>query len=264
MQIRVDSVYAAAVLPIAAGAISTDDYGLIAGDVSIPAGDMQIPGYRAMPATGASFPVVLVVHEIFGVHEYIRDVCRRLAKEGYLAVAPSLYERQGDPRGIPDIPQIRKEIVSKVPDAQVLSDLHATVRWAAADKGDLGRLAITGFCWGGRIVWLYAAHSARLKAGAAWYGRLDGDRTPNNPVQPVDVSAKLKAPVIGFYGGQDHGIPPDSVEKMREGLKPPSEIIVYKDAGHGFHADYRPGYHAASAQDAWQRMLEFFRESAVA
>jgi carboxymethylenebutenolidase len=259
-----DPAYAAAVLPIAAGTIATDDYGLIAGDVSIPAGDLRIPGYRAMPAEGAAFPVVLVVHEVFGVHEHIRDLCRRLAKEGYLAVAPSLYERQGDPRAIADISQIVKDIVSKVPDAQVMSDLDATVRWAGTDKGDTSRLGITGFCWGGRIVWLYAAQSEVLKAGAAWYGKLAPGRTPLAPIQPVDVAGDLKAPVMGFYGGQDQGIPADAVERMREALKPPSEIIVYPDAGHGFNADYRPGYHAAAARDAWQRMLKFFREHGVA
>lgn len=244
--------------------ISTDESGLIAGDVSIPAGDVRIPGYRAKPAHGASFPVVIVVQEIFGVNEHIRDLCRRLAKQGYFAVAPNLYERQGDVLKITDIQQIVQQVVMKVPDAQVMSDLDATVRWAEAEKGDVSRLAITGFCWGGRAVWLYAAHNPHLKAAAAWYGRLVGNQTPLTPQNPIDIAAELKAPVIGLYGGQDTGIPLDTVEKMRLAIKPPSHIVVYDDAGHAFNADYRPSYNAAAASDAWQKMLTFFKENGAA
>jgi carboxymethylenebutenolidase len=244
--------------------ISTDSIGLTAGDVSIPNGDFQVPAYRAMPAAGVSFPIVLVIQEIFGVHEHIRDLCRRLAKEGYLAIAPSLYDRQGDVSRFTDFTQIVSEVVSKVPDAQVISDLDATVRWAGGQKGDISRLAITGFCWGGRITWRYAAHNPTLKAGAAWYGRLVGIQTELTPKHPIDIAAELKAPVLGLYGGRDTGIPLDTVERMRAALHPPSNIVVYPDAGHAFNADYRPSYHAAAARDAWQRMLTFFKENGAA
>ncbi len=240
--------------------------GLIAGEIEIPAGDIGIPGYRAMPAQGAAFPVVLVVQEIFGVHEHIEDLCRRLAKSGYLAIAPSLYERQGDVSGMQDIQELYAKVVSHVPDAQVLSDLDATVAWAEKNRGNTSRLAITGFCWGGRIVWLYAAQSAKLKAGAAWYGRLTNPRTALQPKHPIDVAADLKAPVIGFYGGQDAGIPLDTVEAMRHAVtagNKPAEIIVYPEAQHGFNADYRPNYNAAAAADAWKKMLAFFQQHGV-
>jgi carboxymethylenebutenolidase len=258
--------FAAAVVPVSATTISTDTAGLIAGEVEIPTGDVRIPGYRAMPAQGTAFPTVLVVQEIFGVHEHIKDLCRRLAKNGYLAIAPSLYERQGDVSGMQDVQELYAKVVSRVPDAQVLSDLDATVAWAEKNQGNTGRLAITGFCWGGRIVWLYAAHSAKVKAGAAWYGRLANPKTPLQPKHPVDVAAELKAPVIGFYGGQDAGIPLDTVEAMRDAIqaaKKPSEIIVYPEAQHGFNADYRPNYNAAAATDAWEKMLAFFQQHGV-
>jgi carboxymethylenebutenolidase len=263
---RLNPGFAAAVLPVSATTITTDSAGLIAGEVEIPAGDTRVPGYRAMPAQGTAFPTVLVVQEIFGVHEHIKDLCRRLAKSGYLAIAPSLYERQGDVSGIEDVQELYTKVVMHVPDAQVLSDLDATVAWAEKNHGDTGRLAITGFCWGGRIVWLYAAHSAKLKAGAAWYGRLTNPKTPVWPKHPVDIAADLKAPVIGFYGGQDTGIPLDTVEAMRDAIKAahkPAEIIVYPEAQHGFCADYRPNYNAAAATDAWQKMLAFFRQHGV-
>jgi len=221
-----------------------------------------------MPATGGPFPVVLVVQEIFGVHEHIKDVCRRFAKEGYCAVAPELYARQGDVSKYTDYKQIFAEVVSKVPDAQVMSDLDAAVAWAAkSGSGDAARVGVTGFCWGGRITWLYAAHSAVLKAGVAWYGRLVGAATPLQPRYPIDVAAELKAPVLGLYGGQDQGIPLADVEKMRAALaaaKQPSEIHVYPDAPHGFHADYRPSFREADARDAWRRCLEWFRKNGVA
>ena len=220
-----------------------------------------------MPAKDGKYPVVLVVQEIFGVHEHIKDVCRRFAKEGYLAVAPELYARQGDASKYTDWKQLYAEIVTKVPDAQVMSDLDATVAWAGkSGAGDTSRVGVTGFCWGGRIVWLYAAHSSTLKAGVAWYGRLSGEATPLQPKYPLDLAAQLKAPVLGLYGGQDQGIPLTDVEKMRAALaaaRNPSEIIVYPDAGHGFNADYRPSYDAEDAKDGWRRCLGWFRKHGV-
>jgi len=260
--------FAAAVLPVRADTVvSTSAEGLTAGEVKIPVADGEIPAYRAMPAMGGPFPVVLVVQEIFGVHEHIKDVCRRFAKEGYCAVAPELYARQGDVSKYTDYKQIFAEVVSKVPDAQVMSDLDAAVAWAARTGGDAARVGVTGFCWGGRITWLYAAHSAVLKAGVAWYGRLVGAATPLQPRYPIDVAAELKAPVLGLYGGQDQGIPLADVEKMRAALaaaKQPSEIHMYPDAPHGFHADYRPSFREADAKDAWRRCLEWFRKNGVA
>jgi len=257
--------FAAAVSPVRADTvITTGTEGLTAGEVKIPVGGGEIPAYRAMPAKDGRFPVVLVVQEIFGVHEHIRDVCRRFAKEGYLAVAPELYARQGDPSKYTDWKQLYSEIVLKVPDAQVMSDLDAAVAWAGkSGSGDVSRVGVTGFCWGGRVVWLYAAHSATLKAGVAWYGRLTGEMTPLQPKYPLDVAAELKAPVLGLYGGQDQGIPLADVEKMRAALaaaKSPSEIVVFPDAGHGFNADYRPSYRAEDAKEGWRRCLAWFRK----
>ncbi len=224
-------------------------------EVEIPTAGLLMPAYCARPGSRAQSPVIIVVQEIFGLHEHMREVCRRLATAGYLAVAPSLYFRQGDVTAMPDVRQIITKVVSKVPDDQVIQDLDATVRWAK-NEGDISRLAMTGFCWGGRIVWLYAAHSARLKAAAAWYGKLVSDR----PKNPLDVAADLKAPVIGFYGGKDASIPLDTVEKMRAAIKPPSEIVVYEDADHAFNADYRETYNESAATDAWRRMIEFFKQ----
>jgi carboxymethylenebutenolidase len=258
---RLPEGFAAAVLPITAATISTDSKGLTAGEVEIPAGDVRIPAYRAKPASGTSFPTILVVQEIFGIHEHIKDLCRRLAKNGYLVVAPYLYERQGDVSGLEGIPEIYAKVVSHVPDAQVMRDLDATVDWAAKDGGDTGRLAATGFCWGGRIVWLYAAHNARLKAGAAWYGRLAGATSALQPKNPVDVAKDLQAPVIGLYGGKDTGIPVEMVEQMRAALAAagkPDNIHLYPEAQHGFNADYRPSYDPVAAKDAWGKMLAFF------
>jgi carboxymethylenebutenolidase len=239
----------------------------VAGEVKIPVAGGEIPGYRAMPAKGASFPVVLVVQEIFGVHEHIKDLCRRLAKSGHMAIAPEMYARQGDVSKLEKFEEIRP-IVAKVPDSQVMSDLDAAVAYAeGTGKGDTGKLAITGFCWGGRIVWLYAAHSAQLKAGAAWYGRLVGSPTELQPKHPIDVAANLKAPVLGLYGAKDRGIPLDTVEKMREAIiaaNGKSEIIVYPEADHGFNADYRPMYNKAAAEEAWRRMLEWFKKHGAA
>jgi carboxymethylenebutenolidase len=260
--------FAAAVSPVSADTvITTGTEGLTAGEVKIPVAGGEIPAYRAMPAKGGHFPVVLVVQEIFGVHEHIKDVCRRFAKEGYLAIAPELYARQGDPSKYTDWKQLYGEIVLKVPDAQVMSDLDAAVAWAGkSGSGDVSRVAVTGFCWGGRIVWLYAAHSATLKAGVAWYGRLAGESTELQPKYPIDLVADLKAPVLGLYGGKDQGIPQTDVEKMRAALaaaKNPSEIVVFPDAEHGFNADYRPSYRAEDAKEGWRRCLAWFRKYGV-
>ncbi len=255
--------YALAVSPASAEAIATDATGLSAGAVMIPTtGGTSMPAYAAMPAGTGKFPTVLVVQEIFGVHEHIRDICRRLAKLGYQAVAPELYFRQGDPAVISDIPTILSSIVAKVPDAQVMADLDATAAWAAANGGDPARLGITGFCWGGRVVWLYAAHNPKLKAGVAWYGKLVGEASALTPRNPIDVAAELTAPVLGLYGGADQGIPQDTVEQMRVAVKQAKvavEIKVYPDAPHAFHADYRPSYREAAAKDGWGRLQAWFK-----
>ncbi len=260
--------FALAVQPVSAETITTDAKGLEAGEVKIPVEKGDIPAYRAMPSEGGPFPVVLVVQEIFGVHEHIKDVCRRFAKLGYLAVAPELYSRQGDVSKMTDIKDIIGKVVSKVPDAQVMSDLDATVAWAKkSGKGDTAKLGITGFCWGGRIVWLYSAHNKDLKAGVAWYGRLVGDTDPLHPKNPIDLVTDLKAPVLGLYGAADTGIPTESVEKMRKALKDaknPSEIELYPETPHGFHADYRPSYRKEKAEDGWKRLQAWFKKNGVA
>lgn len=261
--------FALAVQPVSAQTITTDTTGIEAGEVKIPTPDGQMPAYRAAPAKGSAFPVVLVVQEIFGVHEHIKDLCRRLAKVGYLAIAPELYARQGDVSKISDIKKLIADVVSKVPDKQVMDDLDATVEWAKkSGKGDTSKLAITGFCWGGRIVWLYSAHNPNLKAGAAWYGRLVGDADPLHPKHPVDVAADIKAPVLGLYGELDKGISLESVDKMRAALKTAgnktAEIVVFPGADHGFNADYRPTYNKAKAEEAWQKMLAWFKQNGVA
>jgi len=261
------SGFAAAVLPVSAQTITTDSAGLIAGEVKIPVSDGQIPAYRAQPAGGHNLPTVLVVQEIFGVHEHIKDLCRRLAKEGYLAIAAALYARQGDPAKYASIPELRSNIVSKVPDAEVMSDLDATAAWAAKHGGDPKRLVVTGFCWGGGVTWLYCAHNPNLKAGVAWYGPLVGDADALHPTHPVGITSALKAPVLGLYGGLDQGITAEHVAKMRaalhdaRGAAADSTIIVYADAPHGFNADYRPSYMRADAQDGWAKMLAWFRKS---
>lgn len=260
--------FALAVHPISAQVITTDAKGLVAGEVKIPVADGEIPAYRAMPATGSNFPVVLVVQEIFGVHEHMQDICRRFAKMGYLAIAPELYARQGDVSKLTDIQEIITKVVSKVPDAQVMSDLDATVAWAAkSSKGNADKLGITGFCWGGRVVWLYAAHNPNLKAGVAWYGRLVSESSPLTPQHPIDIADELKAPVLGLYGGSDNGIPNETVEKMRQALKAadsPSEIVLYPDTPHGFFADYRPSYRKQEAEDGWKRLQAWFKQHGVA
>ena len=258
--------FALAVQPVSAETITTSAEGLEAGEVKIPTKDGEMPGYRAMPAKGENLPVVLVVQEIFGVHEHIKDICRRLAKLGYLAVAPELYARQGDVSKLTDFQEILK-IVRTVPDSQVMSDLDATVAWAKkSSKGNTDKLAVTGFCWGGRIVWLYAAHNKDVKAGVAWYGRLVGDKNDLQPKYPLDIVADLKAPVLGLYGGEDMGIQNDTVEKMQAALKEakkPSEIHLYPKTPHGFYADYRPSYRKEQADDGWKRLQEWFQKHGV-
>lgn len=260
--------FALAAHPILAEVITTDTKGLVAGEVKIPVKDGQIPAYRAMPAKGNKFPIVLVIQEIFGVHEHMQDVCRRFAKLGYLAIAPEMFVRQGDVSKLTDVQEIISKVVSKVPDAQVLSDLDATVAWAQkSSKGNSNKLGITGFCWGGRVTWLYSAHNPKVKAGVAWYGRLVGESNALTPQHPVDIAAKLKAPVLGLYGGSDNGIPVATVEQMREALKAGnsgSEIIVYPDTPHAFFADYRPSYRQEQAQEGWKRLKAWFKQHGVA
>jgi carboxymethylenebutenolidase len=259
--------FAAAVQPVSASTVvTTDGKGLVAGEVKIPVKDGAIPAYRAQPEGKSGLPTVLVVQEIFGVHEHIRDICRRLAKAGYLAIAPELYARQGDVSKLTSIDDIRP-IVAKVPDAQVMSDLDAAADWAANHGGNPAKLAVTGFCWGGRITWLYAAHNPKVKAGVAWYGRLVGQPSELTPKNPIDVVKDINAPVLGLYGGADAGIPNDTVDKMRAALKAAgkkSEIQLYPDMPHGFHADYRPSYRKEAAEDGWKRLLEWFRTHGVA
>ncbi|QHM77812.1 Carboxymethylenebutenolidase [Mixta theicola] len=259
--------FAPAASPAAATAIITDSEAVEGGGAIINTQGENMPAWFARPKNAAGpLPVVLVVQEIFGVHEHIRDICRRLAAEGYLAVAPELYFRQGDPNDYSDIGQLFQQLVSKVPDAQVLADLDHVANWAARHGGDMRNLAMTGFCWGGRIVWLYAAHNPQLKAGVAWYGRLTGEKTMQQPSHPVDIAVDLTAPVLGLYGAKDEGIPLESVETMRQALKDAdatAEIVVYPEAGHAFNADYRPSYHQASAQDGWRRMLAWFHRYGV-
>jgi carboxymethylenebutenolidase len=255
--------FAAAVMPVHAQTmITTDTQGLTAGEVKIRTADGEMPAYRAMPAGKTGLATVLVVQEIFGVHEHIKDVCRRFAKAGFLAVAPEMYARQGDPTKYTDIPTLIREVVSKVPDAQVMSDLDATAAWAAAHGGSATRLGVTGFCWGGRITWLYAAHNPRVKAGVAWYGRVVGESTPNTPKHPIDLAASIRQPMLALYGGADAGIPNETIERMMAALKAAgnasSELVLYKDAPHAFHADYRPSYRKDAAEDAWKRAVGWF------
>ena len=258
---------------IAQTAIRTDEIGLLAGEIKVPVKDGELVAYRAAPGGLSKPPVILVVSEIFGAHEYIRDICRRLAKLGYCAIAPELFARQGDPRQISSVADILAKITSKTPDAQVMSDLDATAAWAAKQGADTDRLGITGFCWGGRITWLYCAHNPQVKAGVAWYGRLIGDKTALTPQQPVDLAAQLKAPVLGLYGEADTGIPMDTVDRMSAALKAAGEqgnaaarkslIGVYKNAPHAFHADYRPSYREQDAKHGWKAMLDWFKNNGV-
>jgi len=266
------TTFALSVQPVQAQTmITTPTDGLTAGTVKVKTKDgKEMDAYRAMPASGQGFGTIVVVQEIFGVHAHIADLCRRFAKAGYYAIAPELYFRQGDPKSITDMQALLREIVSKVPDEQVMGDLDATVDFAKGEgKADTAKLGITGFCWGGRIVWLYAAHSAALKAGVAWYGRVVGDSTPMTPKHPVDIAKDLKAPVLGLYGGADTGIPNDTVDKMRAALKAgspaaqKSQIDTYPDTPHAFNADYRPSYRKEQAEDAWKKALAWFKANGV-
>jgi carboxymethylenebutenolidase len=263
--------FAAATIPVSATTIQTNTEGLEAGEVAIPIGQEKLPAYRARPLSGRDWPLVIVVQEIFGVHEHIRDVCRRLAKLGAYAIAPELFFRQGNPGAVTDMQTLMREIVARVPDAQVMSDLDATLAWSR-DEGATGKAGITGFCWGGRITWLYAAHSDAIAAGVAWYGRLVGQASELQPVHPVDVAARLRAPVLGLYAGEDAGIPQDSVAAMRSALQAEgvsaaakgSSITVYPQAKHGFHADYRAAYRPEDAQPAFFAACAFFRQHGLA
>nr|WP_316644152.1 dienelactone hydrolase family protein [uncultured Roseateles sp.] len=266
----VGSGFAAAVLPVSAQTvINTDSTGLVVGEVMIPVGDFKMPAYRAVPEGKKNPPVILVVSEIFGVHEYIADVARRLAKAGYLAIAPELFVRQGDAGAYGEMAKLMSEVVNQVPDAQVMGDLDASVAWAKSQGGDTAKLAITGFCWGGRQTWLYAAHNPAVRAGVAWYGRLVGNNTPLTPKHPVDLAGQLHGPVLGLYGGDDAGIPLDTVDKMKLALTQgsaaakASSFHIYAEAGHAFHADYRPSYRQGPAEDGWRRCLAWLKAQGV-
>jgi carboxymethylenebutenolidase len=263
--------YAASVLPVMAQtAIKTSADGLTVGEVMIDVNGYKMPAYRAAPAGKTGLPVVLVLSEIFGVHEYIADTARRFAKAGYLAIAPELFVRQGDAQSYGEMAKLMSEVISKVPDAQVLGDLDATVKWAAANGGDTTKLGVTGFCWGGRQVWLYTAHNPAVKAGVAWYGRLVGQPSELSPRHPVDVAARLNGPVLGLYGAADTGIPLDTVDKMKTALAAgnaaakASTFVVYPEAPHAFHADYRPSFRKEPAEDGWKRALAWFKQHGVA
>ena len=262
--------YAASAMPIIAQtAIKTSADGLKTGEIIYEVNGFKVPAYYAMPAGKTSCPVVLVVQEIFGVHEYIADTCRRFAKAGYLAIATELYARQGDPTKYGEIAKLMADVVSKVPDAQVMADLDGAVKWAGSNGGDTSKVAVTGFCWGGRITWLYASQGP-VKAGVAWYGRLVGAASDLQPKHPVDLAVNLRAPVLGLYGEKDSGIPLDTVEKMKATLatgnaaSKASQFVVYSDAPHAFHADYRPSYRKEAADDAFKRCLEWFKAHGVA
>jgi carboxymethylenebutenolidase len=265
----VGSGFAAAVLPVGAQTIRTSAEGLDAGEVFIPVGDFKLPAYRAVPAGKKNAPVILVISEIFGVHEHIADVARRFARLGYMAIAPELFVRQGDAGSYGEISKLLSEVVSKVPDAQVMGDLDATVAWAKAQGADTSKLGVTGFCWGGRITWLYAAHNPGIKAGVAWYGKLVGAGTELQPRNPIELVGQLNGPVLGLYGGADTGIPLDTVDKMKAALAEGSPAArkstfhIYPDAPHAFHADYRPSYRQEAAEDGWRRCTEWFKANGV-
>lgn len=258
--------FAVASEPLFAQAIKTDTQGITAGEVKVPVKDGQIPAYRAMPAKGGNFPVILVIQEIFGVHEYIQDICRRLAKQGYYAIAPAMFSREADVSNM-SLDAILKEVVPVVPDAQVMTDIDSTVAFAkASGKANTARLGIVGYCWGGRTVWLYANHNPAVKAGVSYYGLLAGLKGPNKPADPVDVAANLKVPVLGLYAGEDSFVPDEVVDKMRNELgkgNSASEIVVFPAVNHGFHADYRPTYDRRAATYAWKLTLDWFKERGV-
>jgi len=251
---------------VEAQVIHTGTDGLVAGPVSIKLPDGNLPAYAARPTGNGPFPIVLVNEEIFGVHEYIKDVCRRLAKLGYFAIAPEVYARIADLSQMSDIQQIVREVIAKAPDAQVQADLDAAIAWAAANGGDGNRLAVTGFCRGGRNTWLYAAHNPKLKAAVAWYGPVQGPTSPIQPATASDLANQLKCPLLGLYGGQDASIKVEDVKAAAERARAAGgevDIVVYPEAPHGFHADYRPSYRPVEAEDGWMRMLAFFRQHGV-
>lgn len=258
--------FALTVQPVAASTITTDTVDLIAGEVKIPTKDGTIPAYRAQPVGSGPYPVILVVEEIFGVHEHIKDMCRRFAKLGYLAIAPELYSRLGNIVAMTDIKEVMA-VVNKAPDTTAFADLDATVAWAGKNRGDVKRLGITGWCRGGRMVWMYAAHNHNLKAAVAWYGPLVGAPTAEMPTNPVDIAAQVKIPVLGLYAGQDQGILADHVAQMRTKLaeagNTKSQLVVYPDAQHGFNADYRPSYNEADAKDGMSRCVAWLRANGV-
>jgi carboxymethylenebutenolidase len=251
-------------------AVKTSSDGLKTGEITVEVNGFKVPAYMAAPAGKTNLPVILVIQEVFGVHEYIADTARRFAKMGYLAIAPELYARQGDPSKYNVIADLIKEVVSKVPDAQVMADLDGMVKWAAANGGDVNKVAITGFCWGGRITWMYAVHNKAVKAGVAWYGRLEGAPNPLSPTNPIDLVGSINGPVLGLYGGADTGIPQASIDKMKAALATgsaaakKSEFVVYDGAPHAFHADYRPSYRKEAAEDGFKRALEWFKANGVA
>jgi carboxymethylenebutenolidase len=259
--------FAMAVQPVVAqNLIVTSSEGLKTGEVKVKTSTGEILGYRAMPATGAGFPVVLVVPEIFGLHEHIRDVVRRFAKLGYYAIAVDQFWRLGDASKMADVPTIVRDLVSKTPDAQVMSDFDAAVAFAKGEGADTAKLGITGFCLGGRYVWLYAEYNPNLKAAVAWYGSLKGGTSDIKPKSPLDLAAQLKAPVLGLYAGKDTGITADHIEEMKKALaaaNKKAEFVVYPDAQHGFNADYRSTYNKEAAEDGWKRMLAFFKANGV-
>ncbi len=262
-------IAAAAGPVVAQTAIKTPTRGLTVGEVTIASGGFKLPAYRAAPEGVRKAPVVLVVSEIFGVHEYIADVTHRLAQAGYFAIAPELFARAGDPQSYGEIAKLIAEIIMKTPDAQVMSDLDACLDWAHSQGADTSRSAVTGFCWGGRITWLYSAHQPRLKAAVAWYGRLVGTPSAAWPSHPIDHAAQLRAPVLGLYGGKDEGIPLASVDRMKAALQQGgaaarrSEFVIYPEAPHAFHADYRPTYRRDAAEDGWRRCLEWLKVNGV-
>jgi carboxymethylenebutenolidase len=256
--------------PVSADAIVTDTSGLDAGEVSVPVSDGHIPAYRARPAGKRHIATIVVVQEIFGVHEHIKDLCRRLAHTGYYAIAPSLYARQGDPGkyDMAHVMDLMKDVVAKVPDAEVMTDIDSTVAFAQGEGADTARLAITGFCWGGRVVWLYSAHNHDVKAGAAWYGPLAGTDNALRPHTAIELAGEVKAPVLGLYAGMDQNITAQNIDDMKKALAASgntrSRIDVFPDAQHGFNADYRPSYNEKDAKEGWARMLAWFRDNGVA
>lgn len=259
--------FAFAAQPVMAQAISTDDKGLTAGEVSIFVADGNIPAYRAMPKKGKNLPVILVIQEIFGVHEHIKDVCRRFAKLGYMAIAPEMFARQGDVSKMTDIGEILSKVVAKVPDEQVFADLDATLTYVkSTGRANMNKLASVGFCWGGRTVWLYSAHNPNVKAGVAYYGLLNGMKSDIKANDPVDIASTLKVPVLGLYASQDSFIKPEIIEQMQSELEKSgsqSEIVVFPAVNHGFYADYRPTYNRTAADYSWQLTRDWLKRHGV-